>query len=425
MRWTTTATGSRALAALLTAVALAVTACGHASEAEAEPETLTLWARDQQKGFINAVADAWNEDHDTQVKVAIVPTGDFVQKFGTAEATGTGPDIASIDLVFLPYFASTGVLKDITDQAAGLPYADSMSPSHRRLATYQDRTYALPFNADASVLFYNKDLFRRAGLDPDDPPSTYDEIVTAARRISELGEDVHGYVVAGQCGGCNVFEFTPHVWASGGDMLSEDGSKARFDSPEVTEALDFYRQMWTDGSMPQQSRTDNGTFQPSAFLSGKVGMIPLGAYFVQPVVDSGIDFGLAPLPGKDGGSSSFAGGDELAITEDAENPEEAWEFLRWATGREAQTIMAEKGVIPVRTDLIDEIYTPLDPRNQVLADAMERGRTPYSTVFNDLFNDDNGPWVNMINEATFGGDVAAAQETGQEEAQAIIDDAPQ
>jgi multiple sugar transport system substrate-binding protein len=115
----------------------------------------------------------------------------------------------------------------------------------------------------------------------------------------------------------------------------------------------------------------------------------------------------------------------MAITEDADDPEQAWKFLKWSTGEEAQTILAEKGVVPVRTDLIDEIYTPLDPRHQVLADAMEKGRTPYSTVFNTLFNDDNGPFTSMINDATFGGDIAAAQEEQQQEAQSIIDDRPQ
>jgi multiple sugar transport system substrate-binding protein len=415
-----------ALSGLLTATTLLLaTACGPTPTSEATSESLTLWARDSQRKFITAVADAWNKDHDTQVQVTIVPAQNFVQKFGTAVATGTGPDIASIDLVYLPYFASTGVLEDITDQAAELPYADSMSRSHRKLATYQDRTYALPFTAEASVLFYNKNLFRRAGLDPDNPPSTYAEIVSAAKQITDLGDDVHGYVIAGECAGCNVFEFTPHVWASGGEVLSDDGMKARFDTPEVTDALTFYRKLWTDGSMPQRARTDSGAFQPSAFLSGKVGMSPFGAFLVPLLKDADFDYGVAPLPGKNGGWSSFAGGDEIAITEDADDPEAAWEFLRWATGEEAQTVLAEAGVTPVRTDLTDEIYVPLDPRYRLLARAAEKGRTPYSTVFNGVFNDANGPWIEMINSAVFDGDIAAAQATGQEDAQAIIDDAPQ
>jgi len=416
-----------AAGALLTSVALLGTACGGSGSDTpgSGSGTVTLWARDSQKSFINILADAWNKDHDTKVKVTVVPSANFVQKFGTAAAGGTGPDVASIDLVYLPYFASTGVLDDITDLANKLPYKDGLSAAHRRLATYNGRTYALPFTAEASVLFYNKGLFRKAGLDPDKPPTNYAEIISAAKKIRALGKDTYGYAIAGQCGGCNVFEFTPHIWASGGDVLTADGKKALFNTPEVTDALTFYRKLYTDGSMPAQSKTDTGTIQPALFQSGKLGMTPLGAFFL-PVLrkDDKVDFGVAPLPGRNGGSASFAGGDEIAVTKNAKNKAKAQEFVRWATGEQAQTVLAQNGIVPVRTDLIDKIYTPLDPRYKVLAEAMEKGRTPYSTVENALFNDNNGPWVRMINRAVFDGDIAKAQKEGQQAAQSIIDDAP-
>jgi len=421
-----------AAGALLTSVVLLATACGGSDTASSRSDTsgsgsdtITMWARDTQKGFINLVADAWNKGHDTKVKVTLVPQANFVQKFGTAAASGSGPDVASIDLVFLPYFASTGVLDDITELENKLPYKDGLSAAHRRLATYNGRTYALPFTAEASVLFYNKDLFRKAGLDPDKPPKNYAEIISSAKKIRALGKDTYGYAIAGQCGGCNVFEFTPHIWASGGDVITADGKKALFDTPEVTDALTFYRKLYTDGSMPAQSKTDTGTNQPALFQSGKLGMTPLGAFFVQVLnKDDKVDFGVAPLPGKNGGSASFAGGDEIAVTKNAKNKAQAQEFVKWATGEQAQTVLADNGVVPVRTDLLDKIYIPLDPRYKELAEAMEKGRTPYSTVENALFNDSNGPWVNMINRAVFDGDIAKAQEEGQKAAQTIIDDAP-
>ena len=420
-------TRTTAAGVLLTTVALLAAACGGSGSdtSGSGSGTITLWARDSQKGFINLIGDAWNKDHDTKVKVTVVPTANFVQKFGTAAAGGSGPDVASIDLVYLPYFASTGVLDDITDLANKLPYKDGLSAAHRRLAMYNGRTYALPFTAEASVLFYNKGLFKKAGLDPDRPPTNYAEIISAAKKIRALGKDTYGYAIAGQCGGCQVFEFTPHIWASGGDVLTADGKKALFDTPEVTDALAFYRKLYTDGSMPAQSKTDNGTNQPAAFQSGKLGMTPLGAFFVQVLnKDDKVDFGVAPLPGRKGGSASFSGGDEIAVTKNAKNKAQAQEFVRWATGEQAQTVLAENGVVPVRTDLIDKIYTPLDPRYKVLAVAMVKGRTPYSTVENALFNDNNGPWVDMINQAVFDGDIAKAQKEGQSAAQSIIDNAP-
>ena len=110
------------------------------------------------------------------------------------------------------------------------------------------------------------------------------------------------------------------------------------------------------------------------------------------------------------------------MTKSAKNKAVAYDFVKWATGEEAQTILAKNSIVPVRTDLIDKIYAPLDPRYKPLGDAMSTGQTPYSVVENGIINDNNGPWATLINQAVFGtGDIRAAQETANKAAQAIID----
>ena len=119
--------GSRRCAVLATVAACAgaVGACGGGGDdsrlgaaAAARPAgTMTIWARDTQKLFMGKLVDAYNKSHKAQAKVSIIPSAQFVQKFGTAAASGNAPDIASIDLVFLPYFASQGALEDITELA--------------------------------------------------------------------------------------------------------------------------------------------------------------------------------------------------------------------------------------------------------------------------------------------------------------------
>jgi multiple sugar transport system substrate-binding protein len=383
--------------------------------------TVTLWARDSEKGFINLLADAYNKSHDAKVRVTVVPSGNFVQKFGTASAGGSGPDVASIDLVFLPFFASKGVLEDITSVEDSLPYKDSLSAAHRKLATYNGKTYALPFTAEASVTFWNKDLFKKAGLNPNKPPTNYAEMMADAKKIRALGGDTYGFTMAGSCGGCNVFEFAPHIWASGGDILSADGKTAQLDSPQVTDALTFYHDMAAAGVMPPAAKTDNGTAQAAAFQAGKVGMVNLGAFFVQTLnADKKVNFGATPIVGKTGGTASFAGGDEIAVTKGAKNKPAAEDFVKWATSEQAQTILAKNAIVPVRTDLISKIYAPQDPRYKVLGDAMAKGKTPYSVVENAIINDNNGPWARMINQAVFGPDIKGAQATAQKAAQQII-----
>src|SRR3954449_6074234 len=186
--------------AVAAALALGVVACGgsdssgsgsgdkSASGSGPATGTITIWARDVQKPFMGQLVDAYNKSHKAQAKLSLIPSAQFVQKFGTAAASGTAPDVASIDLVFLPYFASQGALQDISEMSNGLPYKDSLSPAHRKLATYDGKTYALPFTAEASVLYYNKDLFKKAGLDPAKPPANYAEILDAAKKIRALGK---------------------------------------------------------------------------------------------------------------------------------------------------------------------------------------------------------------------------------------------
>jgi multiple sugar transport system substrate-binding protein len=414
--------------AAVAALALGIAACGDSDNSSGQQQasgpatgTITIWARDAQKTFMGQLVDAYNKSHKAQAKLSIIPSAQFVQKFGTAAASGSAPDVASIDLVFLPYFASQGALEDITDIANSLPYKDSLSPAHRRLATYDGKTYALPFTAEASVLYYNKDLFKKAGLDPEKPPSNYAEILSDAKKLRALGKDTYGFAFAGACGGCNVFEFTPHIWASGGDILSADGKKATLDTPQVTDALQFYRDLYTAGVMPPGVKTDSGNKQAPTFSSGKLGMTPLGAFAVSTFKDAKVNFGVAPLPGKDGATASFAGGDEIAIPAGSKNKPAAQEFVKWATDEAAQTVLAKQGIVPVRTDLVDKIYAPLDPRYKLFGEMMGKGKTPYSVVENAIINDNNGPWIKMINQAVFTGNIKQAQVSGQQAAQSLID----
>ena len=386
---------------------------------------LTFWSRDSQKDFIKPIIDKYNASQKKiQIKLTVIPAAEFVQKLGTAAATSTGPDLTSLDLVYAPYFAQAGALQDITDKAKSLPYFDTLSPVHLRLGTFEKKIYALPFTAEASVLYYNKDLFKKAGLNPDKPPTTWAELESAAEKITALGGGVKGFYFSGACGGCNVFTLSPLIWGSGGDIMK--GDKAALDSPEVTEALTLYRSMWDKGLISPSAKTDDGATFGGGFGDGKLGMVGSGAFQVGSLKKDhpDLDFGVAPLPGKDGGSSSFAGGDTITIMDGTKNADAAWTFVKWATDA-GQKEVAAAGVVPVRSDIAESDYVTQDPRFVLLADMMTKGNCPYSVVENALFNDSNGPWSQMIQKAVFGsGDIKATQAQYQKIADEIVDRGP-
>lgn len=383
------------------------------SRAGAAP--LTIWSRSDQAAFMQDVVDGFNRDHDdVRVDLTVIPNENFVQKLGIAAAGGSGPDLASIDLVYVPFFAHSGVLADITDKVAQLEYLDQMSEAHLQNSRYEGRMYALPFTGDASMLFYNTDLFRQAGLDPDEPPRTWAEMLEAARGIDALGEGYYGYSFSGACGGCNVFTFLPLIWASGGDILAGTGEDERpilESEPAVAEALEFYRTMWTEGLVPEQIKADSGELAQVPFRTGQVGMFSTGSFTVG-ILDEDypeLDYRVTPIPGREGGSASFAGGDNIAITATSQRPDEAWRFLEWSSRADVQDeFFGQVGVTPVRADVASESYSERGEAYAAFARSLFNGQTVYSVQENALINGNTSPWAKIISRAVFDGEVDAA-----------------
>jgi multiple sugar transport system substrate-binding protein len=406
------------LALFIVVLALVLTTMAVPSGTRAqEAVKLSFWSRDSDEGLVRGLVNAWNASHKNQIEVTIIPAADFVTKVGTAVAGGAAPDIMAIDLIYVPAFAAADQLTEIGDLAKALPFFDKLSPSHVRLATYKDKLYALPFNAEASVLMWNKGLFKQAGLDPEKGPTNWDEIYTDAKKITALGNGIYGYYFSGACAGCNAFTFAPLIWASGGDFLSEDYSTPTLTDPNVKAALEFYRKMWVEKLMPEGAKVDNGSDFFNAFQTNKIGMIGTGA-FAQSVLRTNhpeIEFGVTYLPGQKGGKSSFAGGDSVAIPKGSKYVKEAFEFIQWALSDDVQLEQfAKTSQLPVRTDLAKNKYFDADPRLELNADAMALGRTPYSLKYNELFNDANGPWLAMLQTAIFDGKVDEAIATAQQ-----------
>ena len=260
----------------VSALALAVGMGGAASA----QETLEMWARTDVQNFLPQVVEAFNAAHETQIEVQFIPPGELVQKFATAAAGGTAPDILSLDLIYTPAFAAAGQLTDLTDLAQALPYYDQLSPAHIQAGTYDGRVYGLPFSADSSVLLWNKDLYAQAGLDPEDGPSNWEEIIAQATAVRALGGETYGYYFSGACAGCNAFTFLPYIWAQGSDIVSEDGTMANIDTPEVRGAVDLYRQLLAADAIPPGAETDTGSSFFSAFAGGNIGIATSGAFAI-------------------------------------------------------------------------------------------------------------------------------------------------
>ena len=375
----------------------------------AEPVTLTMWTRSVTAVQSQALVDAFNTEQNGKIKIdlTVVPFAEYLQKVSAAASGHNLPDLLAANVIDGPNYSKLGLWSDITARVAALPFADTLAPAHIAAATTGGSVFAVPHVLDASSLYYNKILFQKAGLDPEAPPTTLQEVADDAAAIAALGNGIGGLYLPGDCGGCLAFTLFPSIWAAGGTVMNQDGTKATLDSTAAADVLGIYHSMWANGSMIPESRNEAGATQNAAFEAGTAGFALLGSKALGTLKENDkLKIGVAPIPGPDGGTSTFVGGDVLGISSSSKHADAAWTFLEWSLGDAAQLdIYAKGGFIPVRTDLAENTYAAADPRVVLINSLVKGGQTPYSPRFFQTFNDAQGPFLALVREAIFGSGV--------------------
>ncbi len=336
---------TRQFAVIAVGAALALSACSSSSStATGSPKTFGVnatgvvhfWARQATDGPAKALVAKFNATHKgLKIELHLTPPNDDTSQLATAIRAGSEPDVVGLNDIDVPSFAREGALLNITKYVNALSYKSALSPGHLQLATFNGNYFGVPYLADLSVLWYNKALFKQAGLDPNSPPANYAQIVSDAEKISKLGHGISGFSFAGDCQGCLGFVMLPSLWAAGQHMLTgplgSQKANVANDAP-LKEMLTDYQIMWSKHLVPPADQTQNGLTWGQDFEAGKVGILPGDYGFAAAFKTKSqlADFADAPLPGVDGGYSTFDGGDDFVIPAGAPNASGAWEFIKWA-----------------------------------------------------------------------------------------------
>ena len=166
----------------------------------ADPNAMQMWERSGgNKGMVDILVCAWNAANPTKpINLTYIVHTEMVAKIAQGIASGDVPDLMGMDLIYAPQFENAGQLVDITDQTKDWPELKDVSPGHKTVATFNDRLYGVPLYADVSALFYNKDLFKKAGLDPTKPPTSLAEIRRVRRQDHGARWRHHGLLPARQ-----------------------------------------------------------------------------------------------------------------------------------------------------------------------------------------------------------------------------------
>ncbi|WP_214321854.1 ABC transporter substrate-binding protein [Nonomuraea sediminis] len=397
----------RPLAGIATATMLALTvvACGSGGEPAKGPVTITMWTRAATQAQSERLVKAYNAGHKNQVKLTVIPTDNYQPRIAAAAGARQLPDVFASDVIFVPNYTSQGLFLDITDRIAKLPFKDTLAPSHMKLGTMDGKQYTLPHTLDLSVWFWNKDLYAKAGLDPEKGPTTLKEFAEQATTIQQKlgsGGKVHGTFFGGNCGGCYVFTFWPSVWAAGGQVMNPEGTTSLNDRPPMTDVFAVYHDLYAKGVSGPTTKEEQGPTWTGFFPKGEIGVMPMPSTTLG-LMPAGMKIGVTPIAGPDGGESTFVGGDSIGISSTSKNADAAWDFLSWTVGDEAQVeVMAKNKDVLARTDLAGNKYSAADPRVVLINSLVAKGQTPYALRFGQTYNDPQGPWLRLAREAVFG-----------------------
>ena len=378
----------------------------------ASADTMTMWVRASGTNAAAHLVDLWNATHPDKIELTTIPDNQMVTKLATGVQAGEVPDLVSFDLIYMPDFMKAGFLVDLTADLKADPNYASVAQAYKDIATYEGKLYGAGFTPDVSILVWNKDLFKKAGLDPEKPPRTIGEIHADAKKIRALGGDTYGFYFSGACPGCNIFTSSPMMVAAGSKILPANAKDEALTGEGVKDVLEAFKAMWNEGLIPKSAQADNGANFTSEFMTGKIGVQGTGGFLLSELKKNApnLDFGVTFLPGaKEGQVSSFVGGDVVAIPMGSKHVPLAKKFIAWELTDEAQLEgLAKNNIIPSRPALADNKYFAADPRVVVTAKAIGIGYVPWVYHFADMVNSDSSPWINMFQRAIFDGDVDGA-----------------
>ncbi|WP_312366466.1 sugar ABC transporter substrate-binding protein [Ensifer sp.] len=327
-------------------IGAALLGCTLATPASAEDVTLryAIWDQSQQPTF-RKIADAFEQKNEgIKIDIQITPFSKYWTKLQTEASNDALPDVFWMNPFNFPLYASQGMLQPIDDQVAAAGFDVSAIPeAMRTIYSYDGKLYSLPNNRDALVAWYNKKLFKEAGLPEPKDGWTWADFQTAAKALTNKEAGIWGTAVS--------LDFRATVLGTihqaGGSILSPDGRTAQWDTKEAVDGTQYWVDIINAGSSPtleQLASTDAN----SLFLSGKVAMLQTGSWMgvsfaaSQLAKDGNIAIVTLPKGPKNGSASTSSLGN--MISAGAKHPEESYRFVEFLGSKEAADIYTRSGV---------------------------------------------------------------------------------
>ncbi len=319
-----------------------------AGVALAETTKVDVWhVFNIETDMIHAGIAAFNAAHaDIEVAPRVLPFAQLRAELVKAVATGDVPDVVVMDNPVTASFAHQGALEDITDLVAASQVIDDKAYFAGPWAsvTWDGRIYGVPRASNTIALYYNADMFKAKGLDPDRPPRTWSALMDTAAKLTDKANGVYGIAFSAVQSEEATFQWLPWLYQAGGAL-------DRLDGPEAAEALGYWVSLVKQGYASRDvvnMRQYEGT---NTMIAGNAAMAISGPWEL-PRIDkeAKFDWRVATLPLHDDRQTgaSALGGFNWAIPKGAQDRDAAFKFIEFMSSQPVLENAWNTGRLPSR-----------------------------------------------------------------------------
>ena len=368
---------------------------------------LTMGVGDNIREFFEENNAQFEEEYDANLEFTSVTWGNAQQTVNNRVDGGEAPDVARWPARWIPQLVGKEGLVPITDMMES-EFGDKFYQGMAEGCMYQGEYYGAPWAASNKCMYYNKDVFEAAGLDPENPQiDTWEEMLSAAQTITEE-TDTAALGLAGADAIETGSQYYHYHWSYGADLIDDDGQPV-VNSDEAVEALSFYSDLNLEHGVTQSSPLSS-TRQDirQLFESGSLGMVIAHVYTGLNIDDSDADFdyGIVQVPEGPAGRYSLNTIDGVSIFAETEVEDLAQDLLRFYFDEDRHFEYASnKGFMPTMQAVGDRDYFQ-DSENW--SPFIEAGQYARARPKLSNFNQFNNRMVQAIQEAL--GDQKSPQE---------------
>lgn len=358
-------------ATFLTLALLGSTALGSVAAQAADQEISWIYCGDTIDPIHEKYIKEWEgKNPGWKVTPEVVGWAQCQDKATTLAVAGTPVGMAYVGSRALKEFAENELIVPVPmteDEKKGY------YPNIVDTVTFEGTQWGVPIAFSTKALYWNKDLFKQAGLDPEVPPKTWAEEIAFAKQIKEK-TGIAGYGLPAKTFDNTMHQFMHWVYTNNGKVI--DGDNIVIDSPEVLAALQAYKDI-TPFSVEGATAYEQNEIR-AIFLDGKVGMIQSGSGAAARLKETKVNWGVAPLPlGPSAkGEGTLLITDSLVVFKDTGVEEKAIEFAKFITSpgpQDEYELQGGAGLTPLRPSPKVDEFVKADPSWKPFIDGIAYG----------------------------------------------------